>query len=102
MGMLRQEPKQGRDRTKIRRGLFASGGVPAFVGPIGQICLDRISFRDNFAPIRFEIAREDSMKFRTIIGAAAVGLAFGAQASAQEDIVIAVAGPITGQLATIG
>ena len=42
------------------------------------------------------------MKLRTIIGAAAVGLAFGAQASAQEDIVIAVAGPITGQLATIG
>lgn len=42
------------------------------------------------------------MKLRTIIGAAAVGLALGAQASAQEDIVIAVAGPITGQLATIG
>jgi branched-chain amino acid transport system substrate-binding protein len=42
------------------------------------------------------------MKLRTIIGAAAIGLAFGAQASAQEDIVIAVAGPITGQLATIG
>lgn len=42
------------------------------------------------------------MKLRTIMGAAALGLAFGAQASAQEDIVIAVAGPITGQLATIG
>jgi branched-chain amino acid transport system substrate-binding protein len=43
------------------------------------------------------------MKLRTIIGAAAVGLMFGAQgAGAQEDIVIAVAGPITGQLATIG
>ncbi len=43
------------------------------------------------------------MKLTTIIGAAALGLAFGAQgAQAQEDIVIAVAGPITGQLATIG
>ena len=35
------------------------------------------------------------MKLTTIIGAAALGLAFGAQgARAQEDIVIAVAGPI--------
>lgn len=43
------------------------------------------------------------MKLTTIIGAAALGLVFGAQgARAQEDIVIAVAGPITGQLATIG
>jgi branched-chain amino acid transport system substrate-binding protein len=43
------------------------------------------------------------MKLRAIIGAAAIGLAFGVQgAKAQEDIVIAVAGPITGQLATIG
>ncbi len=42
------------------------------------------------------------MKLRRIIGAAAVSLAFGASAAYAEDIVIAVAGPITGQLATIG
>ncbi|HEY6632812.1 MAG TPA: ABC transporter substrate-binding protein [Rhizobiaceae bacterium] len=42
------------------------------------------------------------MKLRTIISAAALGLTLGAPANAQEDIVIAVAGPITGQLATIG
>jgi branched-chain amino acid transport system substrate-binding protein len=42
------------------------------------------------------------MKLRTILAAAAAGLAMGAHAYAQEDITIAVAGPITGQLATIG
>ena len=42
------------------------------------------------------------MKLRTILGAAAVGLAFGTSTAHAEDIVIAVAGPITGQLATIG
>ncbi|MBL8579040.1 MAG: ABC transporter substrate-binding protein [Mesorhizobium sp.] len=42
------------------------------------------------------------MKLRTILAVAA-GLAISTQvASAQEDITIAVAGPITGQLATIG
>lgn len=43
------------------------------------------------------------MKIRTLLAAAAAGLALSTySASAQEDIVIAVAGPITGQLATIG
>jgi branched-chain amino acid transport system substrate-binding protein len=49
------------------------------------------------------IARESFMRLKIFAGAAAVGLALAAQAAvAQEDIVIAVAGPITGQLATIG
>ena len=42
------------------------------------------------------------MKLRTILGAAAVGLALGAPAAFAEDITIAVVGPMTGQLATIG
>ncbi len=42
------------------------------------------------------------MKLRTILGAAAVGLAMGTTAAFAEDITIAVVGPMTGQLATIG
>ncbi len=42
------------------------------------------------------------MKLRTTIGATAFALTFGASAAYADDLVIAVAGPITGQLATIG
>lgn len=42
------------------------------------------------------------MKLRTLLGSAALGLVLGATAARAQDITIAVAGPITGQLATIG
>ncbi len=42
------------------------------------------------------------MKFRTILGATAFGLALAASAARAEDITFAVVGPMTGQLATIG
>jgi len=42
------------------------------------------------------------MRIKTLLGAVAIGLAVGAQNARADDIVIAVAGPLTGQLATIG
>ena len=42
------------------------------------------------------------MKLKTLLGAAAIGFALSASAAYAEDITIAVAGPLTGQLATIG
>ncbi len=42
------------------------------------------------------------MNLKTILGTAALSLVLGASAASAEDLTIAVAGPMTGQLATIG